>query len=155
MTRSSSTALWPSILLLCVIYGGQALAQTPAPTPSASPATSASPAPQATPKVETPAANPADVASIDSIIAAVYDVISGPAGKKRDWNRMRSLFIPGARLMPTFPRRPPGTPPDAPLTGTEEYVTQVSSVEGFTKRNDKFFETNGLLEREIARRTEV
>lgn len=30
-------------------------------------------------------ANPADVESIDAIIAASYDVISGPAGQKRDW----------------------------------------------------------------------
>jgi hypothetical protein len=28
-------------------------------------------------------ANPADVGSIDAILAAVYDVISGPAGEKR------------------------------------------------------------------------
>ncbi len=32
-------------------------------------------------------ANPADVATIDSIITAAYDGISGPAGKKRDWDR--------------------------------------------------------------------
>ena len=38
------------------------------------------------------AARPADVASIDAIMRAVYEVISGPAGQKRDWNRMRSLF---------------------------------------------------------------
>ncbi len=49
-------------------------------------------------------ADPADVESVDAIIAAVYDVISGPAGQERDWDRMRSLFIPGARLIPTFPR---------------------------------------------------
>ena len=55
-------------------------------------------------KPATPAANPADVASLDSIIAALYDVISGPAGKKRDWDRMRSLFAPGARMIPTGPR---------------------------------------------------
>jgi len=55
-----------------------------------------------------PAANPADVASIDAIIASVYDVISGPAGKKRDWDRMRSLFVPGARLIPTGPRQAGG-----------------------------------------------
>src|SRR5215210_2090543 len=42
-----------------------------------------------------------DVASIDGIIAALYDVISGPAGQKRNWDRMRTLFIPGARLIPT------------------------------------------------------
>ena len=46
-------------------------------------------------------ADPADVESIDAIITAAYDVISGPAGKKRDWDRERSLFIPGARLIPT------------------------------------------------------
>src|SRR5207244_12133005 len=50
--------------------------------------------------VERPA-NPADVESIEAIIAAAYDSISSPAGKKRDWNRMRSLFISGARLIPT------------------------------------------------------
>src|SRR5215216_1186711 len=64
---------------------------------------------------QTPVANPADVASMDSIIAALYDVISGPAGKKRDWDRFRSLFAPGARLIPTGARRPPGTKPDTPL----------------------------------------
>src|SRR5438874_2498775 len=46
-------------------------------------------------------ADPRDVESIDAIIAAAYHVISGPAGQKRDWNRERSLFYPGARIMPT------------------------------------------------------
>jgi hypothetical protein len=45
-------------------------------------------------------ANRADVESINAIIAAAYDVISGPAGKKRDWDRERSLFFPGARKGP-------------------------------------------------------
>lgn len=48
-----------------------------------------------------PAANPADVASIDAIITTLYDVISGPVGQARDWNRFRSLFVPGGKLMPT------------------------------------------------------
>jgi hypothetical protein len=47
-----------------------------------------------------PAAAPADVASMDAIIHSLYDVISGPAGP-RDWRRFRSLFAPGARLIPT------------------------------------------------------
>jgi len=34
---------------------------------------------------------------VDSLVHAVYDVISGPAGE-RDWNRFRSLFVPQARL---------------------------------------------------------
>jgi len=46
-------------------------------------------------------ADPGDVASLDSIMKAVYDVISGDAGKARDWDRFRSLFYEGARLIPT------------------------------------------------------
>lgn len=38
---------------------------------------------------------------MDGILAALYDVISGPADQERDWNRMRSLCAPGARVIPT------------------------------------------------------
>jgi hypothetical protein len=41
----------------------------------------------------------ADGDSIDSVMKAVYDVISGPAGT-RDWPRFKSLFAGGARLIP-------------------------------------------------------
>ncbi len=40
-----------------------------------------------------------DVASPDAIIKAVYQALSGPAGK-RNWQRLRSLYLPGARLVP-------------------------------------------------------
>lgn len=105
-----------------------------------------------TPKTAAP--NAADVSSVDAIIAALYDTISGPAGKERDWDRMRSLFVPGARLMPTSPVRPAGTPPDAPLTGAEAYATHVFDVEGYVERASKFFATEGFYEKEVARRTE-
>jgi hypothetical protein len=107
-----------------------------------------SPVPSPMPKrltVETPtspAANPADVASIDAIIAAVYDVISGPAGKKRDWDRMRSLFMPGARLIPTAPRTTGG------------YGSRVLTVDEYIERASGFFEKEGFYERETARQTE-
>ncbi|MGH7566090.1 MAG: hypothetical protein ACREK2_04590 [Gemmatimonadota bacterium] len=65
------------------------------------------------------AANPADVESIDAIIAALYDVISGPAGE-RDWDRFRSLFAPNATLSPMAPR-PDGSTPVRVLT-PEDYV---------------------------------
>ena len=45
-----------------------------------------------------PEANPADVKTIDGIIAALYDVISGAKGKELDSDRLRSLFHPEARL---------------------------------------------------------
>ena len=43
----------------------------------------------------------ADHKSIESIIAATYDVISGAKGEKRDWKRFKALFHPQARLIPT------------------------------------------------------
>jgi len=90
-----------------------------------------------------PAANPADVASIDSIIAAVYDVISGPAGKKRDWDRMRSLFLQGARLIPTGPRTNGG------------YGSRVATVEDYITRSASILDKEGFFEKESARKTEV
>ena len=98
--------------------------------------------PQNTAATPPPAANPADVTSIDSIIAAVYDVISGPAGKKRDWQRMRSLFIPGARMIPTGKNR------EGAIAST------VVDVEGYITRSGNYLETNGFFEKETARRTE-
>ncbi len=55
--------------------------------------------PQAAPDLSSkvPPPRPDDVNSIDNILAALYGVISGPAGE-RDWNRFRSLFLPQARL---------------------------------------------------------
>ena len=36
----------------------------------------------------------ADVATVDGIVQAYYDVITGPAGQPRQWSRDRSLYIP-------------------------------------------------------------
>lgn len=69
--------------------------------------------------VAAPAPDPADVASIDAIMTAVYDVISGPAGE-RDWDRFRSLFVPDARLIPTRRLAAGRWVPQA--LGVEEYV---------------------------------
>ena len=92
-----------------------------------------------------PAANPADVESIDAIIAASYDVISGPAGKKRDWDRERSLFAPGARLIPT-----------ATVPGQTDVALAplVLDVEGYIARVEPLFAKEGFYETEVARRVE-
>jgi hypothetical protein len=90
-------------------------------------------------------ANSADVESIDAIIAASYDVISGPVGKKRDWDRERSLFYPGARLIPTA-TVPGKTDVDLP--------PQVLDVEGYIARVEPLFKKEGFYETEVARRTE-
>ncbi len=97
------------------------------------------------PSVDTaarPAARPEDVSSPDAIMKAVYDVISGPAGQKRDWDRMRSLFLPNARLMPAVPRPSGGT------------GVLVWSVDDYIALAGPGLERNGFFEREIHRVSE-
>src|SRR5450432_2193372 len=88
---------------LCLVCWN-AIAQNPAPspTPSALPTASAPTASAPTASAPSPAssARPGDVDTVEHIIAAVYDVISGPAGP-RDWDRFRSLYYPGARMVPS------------------------------------------------------
>ena len=88
-------------------------------------------------------ANPADVSSIDAIVRAAYDAISGAAGEKRDWDRERSLYHPGARLIPTAK---PGT--------NDDLAPQILDVEGFIARVEPYFAEHGFFEKEITRRTE-
>ena len=83
-----------------------------------------------------------DVASADAIVKALYDVISGPAGQKRDWARFHSLFIPGARLIPTGVR-PDGTVGHRVLT-PEEYRAGSGAV--LEERGFFEIETNRLSE---------
>ncbi len=89
-----------------------------------------------------PAADPGDVESVDAIIAAVYDVISGPAGQARDWERFRSLFLPGARLIPV------GLGPDG------KYGANITTPEEYAESADSFFQENGFFETEIGRTQE-
>ncbi|HKV27121.1 MAG TPA: hypothetical protein VJN90_02450 [Candidatus Acidoferrales bacterium] len=89
-----------------------------------------------------PAANAADVATPDAILAALYDVISGPATKKRDWNRFRSLFLPDARLIPT--RLNPAGGETARSLSPDDYASRAAG----------YFEKNGFSEKEVARKSE-
>jgi len=96
------------------------------------------------PSGEWPTTDPTDVESMDSIIEALYDVISGPPGR-RDWDRMRSLHIPEARLIPTF-RSPEG--PEG------EVGYRAGSVDDYIKQNGAWLEDNGFFETEVSRVTE-
>jgi hypothetical protein len=49
--------------------------------------------------VPTMAPRPEDVATLDGILKAFYDVISGPAGQPRQWSRDRSLYIPHVQFV--------------------------------------------------------
>ncbi len=86
-----------------------------------------------------PAADPADVETIDGIIAAVYGAISGPAGAPRQWDRFRSLMAPGARLIPT------GTNPQGQTSH------RVWTVEEYVAAAGPNLTANGFFEVEIGR----
>ncbi|MDT7542357.1 MAG: hypothetical protein QOE33_2261 [Acidobacteriota bacterium] len=154
-------ALALSFVALCA-RAHQVEAQTPAQhtspsqatQPTQKPMTTTPQTPATTAATQMPAANPADVDTLDHIVAALYDVISGPAEKKRDWDRLRSLFAGGARMIPTVPLRATGTPPDAPLTGSEAYAPRVLSVDDYVARAAPRMSSEGFFEREAARRTE-
>lgn len=87
-------------------------------------------------------AAPEDVASEEAIVAALYDVISGPAGETRDWDRFRSLFLPGAILTGTG-QGPDGRP-----------RARMMTVEDYIARNGPLLTERGFFETETGRRGE-
>ena len=78
-----------------------------------------------------------DHASPDALVAALYDVISGPAGT-RDWPRFRSLLLPQARLARV---KPSGE-------------LDVMDAEGYVAAAAPIFAMDGFFEREVAHRSE-
>ena len=80
----------------------------------------------------------ADLAGIDAAIRGVYEVISGPPGQKRDFDRMRSLFAPGATMKAIGPKGLHG-----------------GSVEDYIARDRDILEREGFTERELGRRLQV
>jgi hypothetical protein len=93
------------------------------------------------------AAKPDDVKSMDAILAAVYDTISGPAGG-RDWDRLRSLFLADARLI-ACGKAPQGQDQDKPAIRA-----RVLTVGEYIKLVEPRAKAEGFFEREIARRVD-
>jgi hypothetical protein len=83
-----------------------------------------------------------DVLSEDSIVKALYAVISGPAGQQRDWDRMRFLFSHEAHLV-ALGHRKNGSPYEIAMT-----------VDGYVGQSGPYLETHGFFEREVAHRRE-
>lgn len=92
---------------------------------------------------EPPEADPADVASIDAIIGTYYGSLSGPKGQARDWDRLRSIFQPMARLVAARPVR------------GDHSGLWVMELDEFIAFNKTVMERGGFFEREISRKTET
>jgi hypothetical protein len=89
-----------------------------------------------------PAAKSEDVDSIDHVLVALYVVISGPPGD-RDWNRFRSLFLPGAHLTSV------GKAADGSVR------VHPNTVDDYVNRSGAYFLKNGFFESPIHSRIET
>lgn len=84
-----------------------------------------------------------DVGSADAIIKALYEVISGPSSKARDWDRFRFLFGKDARMMTAVPHKDSGT------------IIRTITPEQYIERNGKRLQEIGFVEKELHRITET
>jgi hypothetical protein len=90
--------------------------------------------------VPTIAPKPEDVGSIDGMLRAYYEVVSGPAGRPRQWARDRTLYIPGIRFV-------------AMSEGKDgRLLARVQSHQEFVEAQDPVL-IGGFVEREIHRVT--
>ena len=92
--------------------------------------------PQKHVQVQPVAARPEDVASIEAIVKASYETISGGVGVPRQWGRDESLFDPNVRFV-SVERDPKSGALVAMITTHQEFVdvADESTVkEGFTER---------------------
>lgn len=80
-----------------------------------------------------------DVSSIDGIIRAYYQVVSGPAGQPREWGRDATLYIPGVRFV-VFSKDRNGKTSAQSMTHQE-----------FVDSSDRAMVAKGFYEREIHR----
>ena len=88
--------------------------------------------------VPTVAPRAADVATVDGIVRAYYDVITGPAGQPRQWSRDRSLYIPALRFVATG-------------VGRQGPYARVMDHQAFVDGSDSGMVHDGFFEREIHR----
>ena len=83
-----------------------------------------------------------DHASVDSIITALYDVISGPANHPRDWDRFHALLAPNCQFIPI----------GQDSTGAPRHTAYLA--DGFVELTRDYFDKNSFFEIETARKTE-
>ncbi len=88
--------------------------------------------------------HPEDLTSVDGIIKALYESVSFSPGRQPNFERLRTLFHPGGRLVP--PR------------GEKDSATSVMDLETFIARSREHvvisgLERKGFSETEVARRT--
>ena len=90
-------------------------------------------------EVATVAARAEDVTTLDGMLKAFYEVISGPAGQPRQWSRDRSLYIPNVRFVSLSKDSAGATHAD------------VVDHQTYVDRANDYFVREGFFEQEIHR----
>lgn len=83
------------------------------------------------------------VATLDSTIETLYDVISGEKGEARDWDLFKYLFKSEAKLIPSGKDQ----------TGT--YKVRYMTPQDYINTSGKWLIENGFYEKEIHRTTQT
>jgi hypothetical protein len=122
-----------SLILLTPAFAQQSSPPQPSPSQQLAP-------PRQDLSARVPPAKSGDVSSIDAILRAIYDVISGPPGD-RDWNRFRSLFVPEARLTST-------------TKSSSTSQVRLLDVDGFIHGAGDYFKTHAFYESSLVNRVQ-
>lgn len=75
----------------------------------------------------------------DTLVRALYEIVTGPAGAKKDWARMANLFAPGAIVTTTTHR-------DGAFLADPQTPAQFAAL------NDRLLGHRNFYEREVAQR---
>ncbi|HEV2288587.1 MAG TPA: hypothetical protein VGR81_06500 [Candidatus Acidoferrales bacterium] len=87
------------------------------------------------------APRPQDVSTMDGIIKAFYDVVSGPAGQPRQWSRDSTLYVPGVLFISTD------------VTKDGKPYHEIMSHQQFVDKYNASVVSQGFYEQEIHRVT--
>lgn len=93
------------------------------------------------PACGTQRADPA-AANPESLIRALYEIVSGPANSAHDWARLERLHAPGAMITPTQHR------------GTTVFAAAPQALSKFIDLNQRLFTNRGFYEREVFQRVQ-
>ncbi len=84
-----------------------------------------------------PVAELADGRTPQTLVQALYEIVSGPAGARKDWERMYTLFAPGALVTATS-------------HGVSGFLAAPQTARQFAALNDRLLGHRGFFEREVA-----
>ncbi len=93
------------------------------------------------PACGTTVADPA-AANPETLVRALYAIVSGPADSAHDWARLERLHAPGAIITPTQHR------------GATAFAAAPQTIASFIELNKRLFASRGFHEREMFQRVQ-